>query len=688
MGLKAKLLSCVAMFVFIVGIVIVGVLAANNADFLFQGDLNYNIADKSLYVKDVQYQHGMIGEPVTVPGFREGYINNGFELNIESAQIETNTVGTFVLYFDIINLIVDGQTHEYIASASWADTAVTGISFSIDTSSATIAKGTVTPENLTDSTPISGRVALEIRSTVDQTFDLSNIAVLFSQAANLDEIDYALNDDGSISINHYTGSGSNIVIPDSYTVGDVTYPVTSVGTSTFANNTDIQAVTLPDTITSIGNYAFQNCSNLTNINLPVGITEIGESAFSSCLKLTEIMLPDTLTTIGASAFFNCQSISDTLNIPASVTSIGQGGLTLQGLTAFTVDAENDYFTAVDGILYSKDMTRLLAYPTEKVTTNFVVPDTVLTIDNYAFRGCTSLQGTLTLSPQLTTIGGGVFYGCTNLTGELTIPASATNISGGTFAGCKFTRFIIEDGNPNYTAVDGVWYDKDVTKLLQFPAGKTQKNFVIPSTVVEISGSAMVSCTNLSGTIILPANLKTIGTSAISTCPNVTGELVIPQTVTSIGGYPFHGSSFTAFSGIDNAYYTTVDGVLYDASMTNLIQYPTGKPDTSFTVPSGVATIGSYSFYNAKSLTSITIPSTVTNIAGTSAFSGCSNLKTVIIESAAVAAMLSSKNSAGNLVRYATTVYVSESAAASLSESFADIFRETSSDQTGYRKYTA
>ena len=178
--------------------------------------------------------------------------------------------------------------------------------------------------------------------------------------------------------------------------------------------------------------------------------------------------------------------------------------------------------------------------------------------------------------------------------------------------------------------------------------------------------------------------QNIGMSAISTCPNVNGELVIPQSVTSISAYPFHGSPFTVFSGIDNEYYTTVDEVLYDADMTNLIQYPAGKPDTSFIVPSGVESIDNYSFYGAESLTSITIPSSVTNIGA--AFDGCSNLKTVIIESAAVAAMLSGSSSAGSLVRYASTVYVSESAASSLPAAFANMFSETTSVMTGYKKY--
>ena len=376
MSAKVKLVSCIVGLIIAIGMLVVGVLAATQSDFLFQGNLTFAVADKSLYVRNVRYQHGM-NTPQNVPGFRQGFINGGFDLNMSKVDFGDNTTGTFVLYFDIINFIVGGTTHEYIASASWTNSAVSGVSFSIDAGSEKIEKGTVTPENLTDSTPISGSVALEIFVNNTTNFDLSNITISFSQSVNLDETDYVLNDDGGITINDYTGSGSNIVIPDSYTVGGVTYPVTSIGNDTFRNNTDIQSVTLPDTITSIGENAFESCSNLTTINLPEGLTEIGENAFHYCSRLTDIVLPDTLTTIGDRAFYNCYSISGTLNIPASVSYIGKMSVILLGLTEFTVDAGSQYFTAVDGILYSKDMTRLLAYPRSKSTTDFVVPDEVL-----------------------------------------------------------------------------------------------------------------------------------------------------------------------------------------------------------------------------------------------------------------------------------------------------------------------
>ena len=106
------------------------------------------------------------------------------------------------------------------------------------------------------------------------------------------------------------------------------------------------------------------------------------------------------------------------------------------------------------------------------------------------------------------------------------------------------------------------------------------------------------------------------------------------------------------------------------------------------IPEGVTAIDMWAFYNCKSLTQITIPSKVTGF-GEFVFSNCSNLKTVFVDSPTVAAMLSSKSAAGNLINYATTVCVSESAASSLPTEFASMFNEVMpSDEAGYRKYTA
>ena len=688
MSVKVKLVSCIVGLIIAIGMLVVGVLAATQQNIIMQGNVNFVIGDRVLYVRDVQIQNGM-GSAQTVPGFKPGFINGEFNLNLANAELDTNTTGTFVLYFDIINLIVDGQTLEYNAVASWTGSPVAGVSFSIDEGSENIAPGTVNADDLDNSTPISGRIALEVNVNDAASFDLSNITITIIDAGKtyLPEADYAI-DGGNIAINGFGEASGSVVIPEKVAIagdgliaGD-DYTITSIGNSAFTGNTDITSVTLPDTVTSIGGSAFQNCSNLTTINLPEGVTEIGNSAFSGCGSLTDIVFPDTLTTIGASAFYNCRLISGTLNIPASVTSIGERALVLLGLTEITVDTNNKNFTADEGILYNKDMTELIVYPRSKISTDFVVLDSVKTIATAAFRG-SSISGTMTLPSNLEYIGVEAFYACYDLNNTLNIPATVTYIGNSAFGGCQFTGIEIAEGNTAYMSENGVLYDIDQTLLIQYPCGKTDTSFIIPDSVTTIGNHAFNS-TSLSS-ITLPSGLSTIQSFAFYNCANLTGQFVIPASVTSIGIAAFSGTNITSFVSNSN-YFTTVDGVLYNQDMTTLMQYPAGKTDANFIVPDGVTTIPEYSFCNSK-LQNIAIPSSVTAI-NSYAFSNCPSLTTVTIDSPTVAAMLSSKAGASYLVYYATTVYVSESAAPSLPVAFSTIFVEITSNKPGYKMYTA
>ena len=433
MSAKVKLVSCIFGLIITIGMLVVGVLAATQSNFLFQGNLTFAVADKSLYVRNVRYQHGM-NTPQNVPGFRQGFINGGFDLNMSNVDFGDNTTGTFVLYFDIINFVVDGTTHEYIASASWTNSAVSGVSFSIDAGSEKIEKGTVTPENLTDSTPISGSVALEIFVNNTTNFDLSNITISFSQSVNLDETDYVLNDDGGITINDYTGSGSNIVIPDSYTVGGMTYPVTSVGDITFSNDSNIQTVTLPDTITSIGANAFSNCSNMTTINLPEDLDLIDNRAFYDCSSLTTINLPEGLTIINSGTFRNCSSLT-IINIPNSVTSIegdafyGCGGLTSVTIPNSVTSIGMSSFAYCSGL------------------TSIILPENITELPYRSFEYCSSLT-TFNIPNSVTTIGGDALRLCSALT-SIIIPSSVTSIGTAAFNGCTGLNTVIFQGQvPN------------------------------------------------------------------------------------------------------------------------------------------------------------------------------------------------------------------------------------------------
>ena len=143
---------------------------------------------------------------------------------------------------------------------------------------------------------------------------------------------------------------------------------------------------LADGITTIGNNAFYGFW-LKSFNFPSSLTAIGESAFmGSSFSSSDIILPSNLQTIGKSAFSGANITS--VYIPAKVQTLGYSAFyDCRRLKSFTVASSNPYFTSVDGVLYNKSMTEVIAFPIadEKERTSYVVPDGVTKIGHYAFH---------------------------------------------------------------------------------------------------------------------------------------------------------------------------------------------------------------------------------------------------------------------------------------------------------------
>ena len=131
---------------------------------------------------------------------------------------------------------------------------------------------------------------------------------------------------------------------------------------------------------------------------------------------------------------------------------------------------------------------------------------------------------------------GAFYGCTSLT-SLTIPSSVTSIGNGAFWKCdSLTSITVDANNPNYSSVDGVLFNKNRTVLIQYPIGKQERSYTIPSSVTSIRNWAFDSCTSLTS-ITIPLSVTSIGYGAFDNCTSLT-SVTIPSSVTSIGNSAF------------------------------------------------------------------------------------------------------------------------------------------------------
>ncbi len=169
------------------------------------------------------------------------------------------------------------------------------------------------------------------------------------------------------------------------------------------------AVVIPNGVTMIGECAFEGCTNLTSIEIPNSVTEIGKCAFTKCTNLTSIEIPDSVTEIGECAFALCTSLKE-----------------------FVVDEKNPNYCSKDGVLYSNNMSKLIAVPGGK--DNVKILNSVTEIGDGAFAGCTSLN-LIKIPNCVTEIGDGAFLGCTSLT-SIDIPDGVTDIGDGVFLKCS------------------------------------------------------------------------------------------------------------------------------------------------------------------------------------------------------------------------------------------------------------
>lgn len=229
---------------------------------------------------------------------------------------------------------------------------------------------------------------------------------------------------------------------------------------------------------------------------------------------------------------------------------------------------------------------------------------VTSIGNNAFYSCKNLVN-VTIPDSITSIGNNAFEYCASLKSVL-IPGSVKSIGNAAFNRCKSLMNIeVIKNNSNYFSQDGVLFDKNKTKLIQYPIGNKRIAYDIPNGVKSFGDCAFDSC---------------------STLKNIT----IPDSVTSIGWGVFSGS--TSLTNIDvsenNLNYSSYEGVLFNKNKTELIKYPIGNERTSYNIPAGVINFGDV-FSDCKNLVNITIPNSVTNI-GIGAFWQCANLASITI----------------------------------------------------------
>lgn len=236
---------------------------------------------------------------------------------------------------------------------------------------------------------------------------------------------------------------------------------TKIGRQAFLGCSSLESLSIPEGVTNVYENSLEGCKNLKTISLPSSLKSIGNYAFSGCLSLGKVELPESVTSIGVDAFKNCDSLEN-FTIPKNVSLVNYYDYgynpcpDCDSLINVFVDEENENFTSVDGVLFNKEKTELIAFPAGRsgVTT---IADGTKVIGASAFSGAKCLSN-ISLPNSLEIIGGNAFEYCTFDT--IKIPDSVKIIEWGAFVYNEFKKITIPNsvemfGSGSFNACDNL-----------------------------------------------------------------------------------------------------------------------------------------------------------------------------------------------------------------------------------------
>ncbi len=259
---------------------------------------------------------------------------------------------------------------------------------------------------------------------------------------------------------------------------------------------------------------------------------------------------------------------------------------------------------------------------------------VTEIWSFAFMDCVNIKEIM-IPEGVTFIANQAFYNCTSLE-SVSIPDSITRIGYEAFYN---TRLYEEQTGIKYVGNWVVGIDKNVypsAEIIDGTKGIADDAFahhcyiesvILPEGFEFIGENAFFDCSALKS-INIPDSVAVIERFAFSECGNLE-SIAIPKNTNEIGEYAFSLCANLKSINVseDNENYCDVDGVLYNAQMTELIHYPASREGSEYSLPDTVERI--CSFDGSKNLKKITLPESVRKI-GMGAFCLCNSLENIVI----------------------------------------------------------
>lgn len=605
------------------------------------------------------------GEGTSLSG--QGTVN---EANVNANNCNINTNNTLVTVGAVDGTRIQGleveagtttnastRTQGGDSSNPPSEVAVTGISLNHETmwlkpaGTGTII-AMVSPENANNravtwvssntniATVENGIVTAKKAGTVDITATAGGRTARCVVTVESDEEDFEF-DPVTGTIIGYKGSGGAVVIP--MTIDDV--EVENIGSYAFLRfdydtwepiSNNISSLILPSGLLSIEYGAFYYSEDLENIFISESVINIGDDVFQGCNKLREVIVDEANSiylSMGGVLYnkdkteliqYPAGRQESSFEIPSSVTFFENYILSMaEKLEDIYVEEGNSVYSSMDGVLYNKDKTKLILYPGGKLISSYEIPNSVITIGEYAFNDCNNLKGVTFQEPtQLINIEDYAF-GYNSGLETITIPASVTSIGNTVFYMAESLEEIkVDNTNNNFSDIDGVLFNKDKSILLEYPKGRSSSSYEVPSNTVRIASYAFSRSNNIvTITFKEPSKATTIEIGAFSSSDNIE-SIVLPASITNISEYAFHWcdklKSITIGEGVTLGYdlLDNNNNIFKNAYLSGGAGSYTKGADGKWTKavePVAVAVTGSAITYVGDTLTAIVTPGDATHI---------------------------------------------------------------------------
>ena len=490
MTLKTKLTALIASFTLVIGLMLMGVFAVNQATVNMGGSISFTATDVYAHVT------GSIANDTSSPS------------NLDVTYSAEETTGDPTVWNDL-SLAFDAQATPIevtitVENLSPQNTLRVNLN---DTLSSTVGNLEKVVKNdggdYTNQTDITLQPNGQADDSTTFTITMSvtnknnSLTADFDYELNLfdqyyvetyEYFTFEENGDGTVELSAFDedlAPSTDIVIPASVSLVDGVwfegddYTVTSIESYAFYGYSGLTNITLPSSLTSIGEGAFYGCSGLTMLDLSncTNLTSIGNEAFRGCSGLTNITLPISLTSIGDEAF-RCR---DELEILEYKGTIDQW-LSISFGWNWMDDSSHAFI--VNG----------------KELTNLIIPEGVTSIGYETFAGCSRITS-ITLPSSVTSIGTGAFSNCSGIT-SITLPSRVTSIEDNAFDGCSGLTSIVLS---NCTRLETIGYSA-------FNNCDRLTSVTINQYVFENVTSTSSSCGYIlnyigsGGTVYVPANL--------------------------------------------------------------------------------------------------------------------------------------------------------------------------------------